>query len=107
MGGLHAPNEPNLAFRELAIDIKKHCGLSIAHLNINGLFSKLNQIKVLLEETAIDILAISETHTTQLHLRRRKIDIVDYKFLRRDRLNDTGWGGVLIYFKETLQGIEY
>ena len=98
--------EPNLAFVELAKDIKKYRGLSIAHLNINGLYPKLNQIEVLLEETAIDIFAISETH---LHsgISDDEIKIKDYEILRRDRVNNAGWGGVLIYHKESLHGIEF
>ena len=98
--------ETKLAFVELTNDIKKYRGLSIAHININGLFPKLNQLKVLLEETLIDILAISETH---LHsgISDDEVKIKNYELLRRDRINDTGWGGVLIYHKETLNGIEY
>ena len=37
-------------------------GLKCCHLNINGLCSKLDEIKLLLFETKMDILAISESH---------------------------------------------
>ena len=98
--------ETKLAFAELSKDIKKYRGLSIAHININRLYPKLSQIKVLLEETSIDILAISETHQHS-GISDDEVKIENYELLRRDRVNDTGWGGVLIYHKETLNGIEY
>ena len=37
-------------------------GLKIAHINVNGLYNKLNEIKFLLQETKLDVLAITETH---------------------------------------------
>ena len=37
-------------------------GLKVAHLNINGLFQKLSEVKFVFEETKLDILAVIETH---------------------------------------------
>ena len=37
-------------------------GLKVAHLNVNGLFHKLSEVKCLLEETKLDVLAVTETH---------------------------------------------
>lgn len=105
--GINETVEPNqLAFKDLVNDIKKYRGLSIAHININGIYTKRNQIKLLLEETDIDILAVSETH---LHsgIDDGEITVEGYELLRRDRVSDTGWGGVLIYHKTPLNGIEF
>ena len=37
-------------------------GLKVAPTNVNGLFYKLHEIKLLLQETRLDVLAITETH---------------------------------------------
>ena len=37
-------------------------GLKFGHINVNGLVNKLSQIKTLLQESNISILAVSETH---------------------------------------------
>ena len=50
--------EFQLAFSELVWYVNKHHGLSVAHININGIFAKRNQIKLLLVETKLDILAV-------------------------------------------------
>ena len=37
-------------------------GLKVANLNVNRLFHKLSEVKFLLEETKLDVLAVTETH---------------------------------------------
>ena len=54
--------ENQLAFQTLVAELKLLNGLKCAHINVNGLVSKLDEIKLLLQETKIDILAITETH---------------------------------------------
>ena len=80
----------------------KH-GIHCAHINVNGLLHKMDEISLLLRETKIDILAITETH---LHgnISDNEIDIEEYSIIRKDRLNQNNhWGGVLFYYREHLE----
>ena len=79
------------------LDSKK--GLSISLLNVNGLRSKLDDIKVLLNTSKIDILCINETKIDQ-NISKADLAIPGYNFHRKDR-NRHG-GGVGIYFKNSL-----
>ena len=45
----------------VAKQIKIHKRTKFGHLNVNGLSSKIDQIKILLQEFQIHVLAISET----------------------------------------------
>ena len=56
---------------------KNRYGISCAHLNVNGLFYKLDEIKILLHSTKLDVLTITETH---LHdeIENKKLKIQDY-----------------------------
>ena len=72
----------------------------MAHLNINGLLSKLDFIKIMLSESKFDIFAISESKLdASIHDNEIKID--GYDFYRLDR-NRHG-GGVLFYVNEQLE----
>ena len=94
------------AFKEIADKMNQGTGLKIAHLNVNGLLRKLNTLKVLIEETNVDILAVTETHL-EADIPDEKVEIDNYELLRRDRKTDDGWGGVIVYHKEILHGIEF
>ena len=81
-------------------------GLKVAHLNINGLFQKLSEVKFLFEETKLDIRAVTETH---LHEKIKDDDhhIDNYCIARHDRQNsDNNWGGSFIYFWEEIDGFD-
>ena len=51
-------------------------GLKIAHLNINGLFHKMNEIKFLLLQTKMAVLAITKTHLSE-QIRMKKSPLKD------------------------------
>ena len=74
-------------------------GLKLAHINIRGLLSKLNEITLLLEESNIDILAITETHLDK-SIGNKTVNIDGYQVERHDR--DKYGGGCLLYWKENL-----
>ena len=38
------------------------CGIKVAHINVNGLISKLTQIEILLKNCNIDVLAVTVKH---------------------------------------------
>ena len=42
-------------------DLKTLRGLKIAHLNVRSLVDKVNQVRVLLHNTPVDILCVTET----------------------------------------------
>ena len=74
--------------------------MSIAHLNINSLFNKVDEVKhLLLDDGLFDILAISETKLDSTYNNTR-LQHPDYRILRRDRKK--GGGGLLVYLRNTL-----
>ena len=76
-------------------------GLSIAHLNINGLThcNRVDQLQVHLLNRPLDILCISETKCNE-NIPHDDIMIDGYDVHRRDRLTDGG-GGVAVYIKRS------
>ena len=82
---------------------------SIVHINIDGLLNKIPEIKVIIEESDLDILSITETHLSAT-ISDDQLNIDGYEFARRDRKEDDFtkthegiWGGYLTYFKNYLQ----
>ena len=59
-------------------------GLRCAHFNVNGLYNKLEEIKLILNETKMDIFAITKTHLGS-DITNPEININGYSFARRDR----------------------
>ncbi|XP_065071070.1 uncharacterized protein LOC135695815 [Rhopilema esculentum] len=77
-------------------------GLKLFHQNINGLAKKIEDLKLLLQETKhnIDFFGVTETH---LHkdIRDEESKIEGYEFLRNDRKNGSG-GGVGCFIRNDL-----
>ena len=59
-------------------------GIKVAHININGLISKLTQIEILLKDCNIDVLAVTKTHLTN-KIADEELSIQGYDFQRSDR----------------------
>ena len=74
-------------------------GLKLAHINIRGLLGKFNEITLLLEESNIDILAITENHLDR-SVQNETVKIAGYKVERHDR--EKNGGGCLFSWKENL-----
>lgn len=74
-------------------------GLKIIHLNVNGLYSKIDQLQYLLNDLGADICLIAETHLN-LDEDYPGLDIPGYRFVRQDR--ERFWGGLLVFYKEQL-----
>eukprot|EP00112_Aurelia_sp_Birch-Aquarium-sp1_P019753 Seg495.8 transcript_id=Seg495.8/GoldUCD/mRNA.D3Y31 product="hypothetical protein" protein_id=Seg495.8/GoldUCD/D3Y31 len=91
-------NEGDL-FTDLNTRLGNH-GIKMAHLNVNGLMSKINQIRFLLKNTNFDIFAITETHLKG-EIEDKEIEIENYDVKRFDRKDKKG-GGCLIYYKTSL-----
>ena len=79
-------------------------GLQIAHININGLFKKLEEVKLLLDEAKLDLLVITESHLDKDLHTDTEISIDNYSFLRKDRAGQKNhWGGVILYHKNSIE----
>jgi exonuclease III len=86
--------------KQLTAKMNKHVGICIGHLNMRSLLPKIEDIEILLANSNMDILTLSETwldHTIQ-----HEIHIGGYTVIRKDR-NRHG-GGVMMYIRE---GIDY
>ena len=75
-------------------------GFKIASLNVNKLSTHIDEIKILLADKCLDVLAIQET---KLGVSNNNSDfyICGYELIRRDRLSDGG-GGICFYIKSTI-----
>ena len=76
-------------------------GMRIGHLNIQGLSSKIDQVKLMLtsENNSIHILGLSESKLKECHLESVFCIEGFQKPIRKDRLEDGG-GGIIVYVKE-------
>jgi exonuclease III len=75
-------------------DVLGSKGLKMAHLNVNGIRSKLDQVRLLVSESGLDLLCLNETKIDE-SVSDADISIPNFDIYRRDR-NKHG-GGVLIY----------
>ena len=89
----------NEGFTSVKNSLSEHPGLKVGHMNVNGLRGKLSEVKMLLQNTGLDILAITETKITG-DTTDDDIGIDGYCIVRKDR-NSNG-GGVMLYYKDTL-----
>ena len=61
-------------------------------------------MKLLLQETKFDLLAITETHLNKDIHEDNEISIDQYSLIRKDRTGQTNhWGGVLVYYRNSLE----
>ena len=58
-------------------------GLCCAHININGLYNKLDEIRLLLQESKFDLLAITETHLSEEIHKNTELCIDQYSYLSK------------------------
>lgn len=91
------------AFTTVNNRLQVHPGLKIAHINVNGLKGKLSEIRMLLLDTCLDIIAVSETKLAN-DITYSEIAIEGYLSIRKDR--DRNGGGVLLYYKDSLTAYE-
>jgi Reverse transcriptase (RNA-dependent DNA polymerase) len=93
--------------------------LTFCHVNCNHLVPHINELRILLQDSGVDIVGVGETFLTD-SISSKAIEIKGYRFIRNDRsvlLKKTGGGGVGLYLKNGLMhkivassvglGIEY
>ena len=77
-------------------------GLAIACLNINSLTAHIDELRVFIRDSEIDILAINESkldNTTKEH----EVYLPGYEIVRRDRqITGRQGGGVCFYLRSNL-----
>ena len=79
----------------------KQKGLNIMHLNIHYLYSKIDELRILLsQQQNIDILCICETFL-QDEFCNEEIQLENYQLFRKDRKSNGG--GLVVYVKENLR----
>ena len=95
--------EPEHVHPDLLKKLNPKRGVLCAHLNTNGMYRKMEEIKLLLKETKLDIFAVTETHLHK-NIHDVELHIDNYSFVRKDRQgNNNNYGGVLVYVRDTLQ----
>ena len=88
-------------------ELRGRPGLKIAHLNVRSLLGKVNQLRLDLPESGLDLLTLSETWLTA-STEERLTTIQGYNMVRLDRqvLRSDGavrkGGGLGVYFKDFL-----
>ena len=73
-------------------------GLKMAHLNIRTLPGNFDQVKILLHNHPVDVIAFSETRLDEF-ISDSEISVDNYQIYRKDR-NRNG-GGVILYVSNT------
>jgi exonuclease III len=86
--------------KEMRVKIENNPGICVGHLNTRSILPKIDDIKILLPTSMMDILTISETWLDESI--QHEINVPGYNILRKDR-NRHG-GGVMMYIRE---GIDY
>ena len=77
-------------------------GLAIACLNINSLTAHIDELRVFMRDSKIDILAINESKLDNT-INDHEVHIPGYEIVRRDRqINGRKGGGVCFYLRLTL-----
>ena len=106
---INGPKELGSRFRQLKG--KKNL-VKVRHINTDGFLNKISEIKVIIEESDLDILSITETQLSAA-ISDDQLNTEGYDFASRARKEDDFtkthegiWGGCLTYYKNALQVVE-
>ena len=86
-------------FNNLFNELESSKGLRLACLNINSLLKNIDQLRLIMQNMPVDILAINETKLDHL-APDSEIAIAGYFHIRRDR--SRFGGGVLLYVRDSI-----
>ena len=77
-------------------------GIVVACLNINSLVAHIDELRVILDSTEIDILCINETKLDET-ISDHEVCLPGFDIVRRDRsVNGRHGGGVCVYIQSSL-----
>ena len=62
------------AHPELVNTLKSSKGFNCGHIIVNGLYHKIDEVRLLLDEAKIHILAVSETHLNRINIHEINYD---------------------------------
>ena len=83
-------------------------GFKLVHMNVRSLVKKIDQIRIMLHESNLDVLSFSETWLKP-HINTKIVELKGYKSIRLDRVVSAGrpkkynkkrGGGLLLYINE-------
>ena len=86
--------------RSFKTQVRKDKGLRTSHINVCSLLGKIDEIRLIVLSSDIDIFGISETHLNET-IDDSEIKIPGYEIERRDRSTGRG-GGVILYIKSSI-----
>ncbi len=86
-------------FNNLFNELESSKGLRLACLNINSLLKNIDQLRLIMQNMPVDILAINETKLNHL-VPDSEIAIAGYYHIRHDR--SRSGGGVLLYVRDSI-----
>ena len=88
------------------LNIPCHRGLTMANLNINSLVRHIDELRIFMSSTKIDILCINETKCDS-SISDHEVCSPGFELVRRDRsVNGRRGGGICIYIRSNLNFIE-
>ena len=101
LGELHESNNiSNLTYTKNTIP--SHRGMVIACLNINSLIAHIDELRIFISNTKIDILCVNETKLDP-SINDREVYLVGHEIVRRDRkVNGRNGGRVCIYIRSNI-----
>ena len=73
-------------------------GLHFAHLNIRSLPGKINSLRVLMDDSNIQVFTVSETWLGEA-IPDQQVQLKGYQLFRQDRVTETVGGGVCAFIK--------
>ena len=82
-----------------SVELKELKGIALCSLNIRGLYRKLDEVRLLLDRSQVDVLVLNETFLNSGHT-DRELAIKGYHLYRLDRdeaVGKKGGGGVAAY----------
>ena len=75
--------------------------MKIGHLNVRSIIDKIDEIRLIISKTKLDLLCISETWLHE-KINDNMINVPGYTIVRRDRNSNKRGGGVCIYVRSNM-----
>jgi hypothetical protein len=80
--------------------------MKLIYTNIQSIYNKLDELKLLIHEQSPDIIVLTETWLSD-DISNAEVAIGGYHIYRKDRMSGRKGGGLLLYLKDELSGSMY